>query len=492
MNAASTANTLDRVTRFTLRLYPHWWRERYADEVIDTLLEMKRRRPHERGELLHLAMRGVWTRARTSAAFWGGLLILGVMLWAPMGSGGNPFLAERYWPALLSLPTQAAALVLPLAAAIVALQAHANKRRIADMMDGRRRLGTAAQSAAPVLATVIVGYLLVLAVALITSGLPAAFDPDALLVPLSFLALSLGALSIGFLFGSLMPPAIAAPLVAVLLYAWYRMPESVNGSVLAWRDVTGFGITQCCLWLDVVPDPRAQLIAIVGGAAVTWIAAALVVVRPGWRRAGASALTASLIVTTLVAAAPLVPQLGERSVAQRPLAELKCEGTEPQICLWPEQRSEYRTEIHRVITDAYRRGLAAGLPMRATVTPYVNGLGEGQKSGSPINEVPLRLGDSDAEILTNYGQAVYASEACPSEGDATSQAELYRRLGVQYAIALLLGSGEADALPVMDHSATEGLASTRYTRDEVRDLIGVHNTTEARTTVDQWLASCGT
>jgi hypothetical protein len=164
-----------------------------------------------------------------------------------------------------------------------------------------------------------------------------------------------------------------------------------------------------------------------------------------------------VVVVGLTAAAPLVPQLGERSVAQRPLAELQCEGAEPQICLWPEQNSEYRTETNRVITDAYRRGLAAGLPMRATVTPYVNGLGEGQKTDSPINEVAMRLGDSDAEILKNYGQAVYASEACS-----------VRDIGVQYAIALLLGS------------------------DEAGERSGVHNTPEARTTVDQWLASCDT
>jgi hypothetical protein len=491
MRAASTANTLDRATRFALRLYPDTWQERYADEVIDTLLELRRRRPHERRELLHLATRGLWLRARTSAAFWGGLLILGVMLWAPLGSGGTVFLAERYWPALLSLPTQAAIFVLPLTAAAVALQAHAHRRKIADAEGGSKRLGAAALAAAPVLATLIFGYLLVLTLALATSGLPTAFAADALLVPLSFFALALGALSVGLVFGILMPPAIGAPLVAVLLYAWYRMPESVGGSVLAWRDVTGSGITQCCLWLDVVPDPRAQLIAIVGGAAVTWIAAALMALQPGWKRAGASTLAALVVVLGLTAAAPLVPQLGQRSVAQRPIAELQCEGTEPQICLWPEQQSEYRTGIREVITDAYRRGLAAGLPMRATVTPYVNGLGEGQKAGSPINEVPMQLGDSDAEILKNYGQAVYASEACPAAGDATSSAELYRDTGVRYAIALLLGSEEAGALPVMDHSATEGLASTRYTPDEVRDLIGVHNTTEARATVDRWLASCG-
>jgi hypothetical protein len=128
--------------------------------------------------------------------------------------------------------------------------------------------------------------------------------------------------------------------------------------------------------------------------------------------------------------------------------------------------------------------------MRAAVTPYVSGLSDGQEHGSPINAVSMRLGDSDAAILASYGQAVYTSESCVVPG-AVDGPTFGREQGVQYAIALLLGAEPEAALPRMEHSVELRLPAIAYTPAEVQDLIGVHNITEARTTVNNWLASCG-
>jgi hypothetical protein len=486
----SSREVLDPATRLALRLYPDSWREHYGAEVADTLLELRRRRPGDRLEVLHLALRGLWLRARSSSAFWGGLLLVASTLWAAT-DGRTPFLEERYWPALLSLPASGAFLLLPLAASISALQGHRHRMRTASLRDPKRRVVTAAWAAAPVLAALAVGYALVLVLALLVSGLPAAGDLTALLVPVSLLALAAGAVSVGFVFGSLMPRAVAAPLVGVLLYAWFRMPEPIGGSVLAWRQVTGVGLTWCCLWLDVVPNFHSQLIVILTGALLTGVAGALIRMGPSRRQVGTAVVAAVSVVAVLVAVTPLVPRLGERGEVQRDFADLQCEGKAPQICLWPEQQAEYADRVRPVITDAYRRGLAAGLPMRTAVAPYIGSLGQGQKTGSPIDEVPMRLTDTDSDILTAYGSSVYASEACPIPDANATTADLYREIGVQYAIAVLLGADETAVLPQMEHSAEERLPAIRYTPDEVRDLIGVHDQADARAAVERWLASCG-
>ncbi len=487
MTYPRTIEPLGPTTRLAIRLFPEWWREQYGTEVVDTLIELRQRRHGNLLEDLHLASRGVWLRARTSPAFWGGILLLIVMLWAS-GQGPNAFLVERYWPALLTAGGSSAPLTLPLAAVIAALQRHRHSKRAASIVGPRKRVATAALSMAPVLAGLLVGYLLVILLSLLASGLPATGAPSALIVPLSFAGLALGAVAVGFVLGNLLPPVIAAPLAGVLLYAWYSMP--LGGSVLAWRNVTGAGLTQCCLWVDVVPHPQAQLIAIASGASITGITLMLFALRPGVLRSVSTAAAALSIAAILVAVAPSVPELGQTSQVGRDLTQLQCEGTTPQVCLWPEQEADFGTEIRPVVAQAFRRGVAAGLPMRSAVTPYVGGLSAGQERGSPINEVSMRLGDSDAEILASYGQAVYASESC-AVPHAVESAEFVRQVGVQYAIALLLGAEPAAALPHMEHSVEERLSLIAYTPDEVRDLIGVHNIAEARNAVDRWLAACG-
>ncbi|MBC7762329.1 MAG: hypothetical protein H7201_11150 [Candidatus Saccharibacteria bacterium] len=480
------AEPLGLTTRVAIRLFPQWWREQYGAEVIDTLLEVRQRRNGNLLEDFHLAARGLWLRARSSPSFWGGLMLLGVMLWVS-GQGPNGFLVERYWPAVLTAGGSSAPFALPLAAVIAALQGHRHARRAEAHDNGRKRVSVAAWSMAPILATLLLGYLVVVLLTLLTSGLPATGTPGALIVPLSFAGLALGAVTVGFALGAALPPVVAVPVAGVLLYAWYSMP--LDGAVLAWRNVTGAGLTQCCLWVDVVPHPQAQLIAIVSGAALTAITLLLVAARPGIHRSLSFAGVAVSIAAILLAVAPSVSALGQATLVGRDLTEVQCEGKAPQVCLWPEQDAEFGPAIRPVITQAFDRGVAAGLPMRAAVTPYVAGLSDGQQHESPINALSMRLGDSDAAILASYGQAVYASESC-TVPSAIDDPQFAGELGVQYAIALILGAEPATALPHIEHSAEARLPPIAYTPAEVRDLIGVHNITEARTTVNNWLASC--
>ncbi|TFD49298.1 hypothetical protein E3T55_11605 [Cryobacterium frigoriphilum] len=481
-----TVQPLGRTTRVAIRLFPQWWREQYGAEVVDTLLELRQRRNGNLLDDFHLAARGLWLRARTSPSFWGGLVLLIVMLWTS-GQGPNAFLVERYWPAVLTAGGSSAPFALPLAAVIAALQGHRHARRAAARVDARKRVSEAAWSMVPVLATLLLGYLVVVLLSLLTSGLPATGSPSALIVPLSFAGLALGAVAVGFALGAVLPPVVAVPVAGVLLYAWYSMP--LDGAALAWRNVTGAGLTQCCLWVDVVPHPQAQLIAIVSGVALTAITLLLVAARPSMQRSVSFAGVAVSIMAILVAVAPSVSALGQASQVGRDLTELRCEGTSPQVCLWPEQDAAFGPAIRPVLTQAFERGVAAGLPMRAAVTPYVGGLSDGQRHESPINAVSMRLGDSDAAILASYGQAVYASESCAVPG-AVDGPDFAGEQGVHYAIALLLGAEPAAALPRIEHSVEERLPSIAYTPAEVRDLIGVHNIAEARTTVNNWLASC--
>ncbi|WP_146071671.1 hypothetical protein [Cryobacterium sp. Y50] len=487
MSYPVTVKPLAPTTRLAIRLFPQWWREQYGTEVVDTLVEVRQRRHGDLLEDFHLASRGLWLRARTSPSFWGGLVLLIVMLWASW-QGPNAFLVERYWPAVLTAGGSSAPFALPLAAAIAAMTGHQHGRRAASGVGPRRRVARAAWAMTPVLASLLLGYLVVVFLSLLVSGLPATGSPSALIVPLAFAGLALGAVAVGFALGAVLRPVLAVPVAGVLLYAWYSMP--LDGVVLAWRNVTGAGLTQCCLWVDVVPHPQAQLIAIASGTVLAAITLLLVAVRPGVPRSVSFAGAAVAIVALFVAVAPSVPALGQASQVARNLTELQCEGTSPQVCLWPEQDAEYGPAIRPVVTEAFHRGVAAGLPMRAAVTPYVGGLSDGQEHGSPINAVSMRLGDSNAAILASYGQAVYTSENCAVPG-AVDAPTFAREQGVQYAIALLLGAEPEAALPRMEHSVELRLTAIAYTPAEVRDLIGVHNVAEARTIVNNWLASCG-
>lgn len=487
MSYPVTVEPLGPTTRLAIRLFPEWWREQYGAEIVDTLVELRQRRHGDLLEDFHLASRGLWLRARTSPSFWGGLVLLIVMLWAS-GQGPNVFLVERYWPAVLTAGGSSAPFALPVAAVIAAVQGRRHARRAVSSVGSRKRVVMAAWSMAPVLASLLLGYLVVVLLSLLTSGLPATGSPSALIVPLAFAGLALGAVAVGFALGTVLAPVVAVPVAGVLLYAWYSVP--LDGAVLAWRNVTGAGLTQCCLWVDVVPHQQAQLIAITSGAALAAISLLLVAVRAGVPRSVSFAGVAVAIVAILVAVAPSVPALGQASQVARDLTELECEGTSPQVCLWPEQDAEYGPAIRPVVTQAFHRGVAAGLPMRAAVTPYVGGLSSGQEHGSPINAVSMRLGDSDAAILASYGQAVYTSESCAAPNVVDGPA-FAREQGVQYAIALLLGAEPDTPLPHIEHSVEERLTSIAYTPAEVRTLLGVHNIAEARTTVNNWLASCG-
>ena len=486
MSYPVTVESLGPTTRLAIRLFPEWWREQYGTEIVDTLVELRQRGSANLLEDVHLASRGIWLRARSSPAFWGGISLLIVMLWTS-GQGPNVFLVERYWPALLTAGGSSAPFALPVAAMIAALQGHRHGRRSAAHAGPRKRVATAALSMAPVLATLLVGYLLVVLLSLLVSGLPAAGSPNALIVPLSCAGLAVAAVAIGVVLGNMMPRVVAVPLAGVLLYAWYWVP--LDGTVPAWRNVAGAGLTQSYLWIDVVPNPQAQLIAITSGAAITGISLLLLALRPGQLRLVSAAAAALSVVAVLLVVAPSVPAHGHAGQVGRDLADLQCAGTAPRVCLWPEQEAGFGTEIRPVVTSAFRRGVAAGLPMRSAVTPYVGGLSDGQELGSPINEVSMRLGDSDAAILASYGQAVYASESCATP-DIVDGVGFGRELGVHYAIALLLGAEPAAALPRIEHSVEAGLTPTAYTPDEVRDLIGVHNRAEARSAVKSWLASC--
>jgi hypothetical protein len=485
MSVTSRMETLDPLTRVALLVYPRTWRERYGDEVIDTLLQVSPK--SQRAEALHLGARGLWLRARSSVPFWGGLVILSLMLWAGM-QAANGFTVERYWPALLTYAGASLPLTLPLAGAIAAWQGHAAARREAQSSTSRDRLLQAARKLWPVLAPLVLGYLAVLVTTVSTSGLPAAASPEAMLVPLSLFGLAVTACSFGYILGTVLHAGLAVPAAGVLLYAWYRMPEPVGGSVLAWRHVTGFNLSDCCLWVDVAPNPTSQVIALASGAIAVWLLALLVWIRPGWRRAVAVTAAALALATVLAVVAPTVPRLGEAGWVPRDAAALVCSGAAPQVCLWPEQSAERHTELDALFRTAYAKGVDAGLPMRPAVTPVLAHLSRSLDTRSNINEVHVPLNSTVDQVLANYGDAVYRASGCAI---APSSDESYEReLGVEYAIAVILGANADAALPHLEHSAEARLPAIAYSAAEVRDLIGVHDEQEARAVVSEWLGGC--
>ena len=74
---------MTRALDTAIAMHPKDWRERYAREVRDTLEDVADahggRVPI--AEILSLGARGLWLRVSGSFSFWGGLVIIALMVW---------------------------------------------------------------------------------------------------------------------------------------------------------------------------------------------------------------------------------------------------------------------------------------------------------------------------------------------------------------------------------------------------------------------------
>lgn len=441
----------DWSTRNVLRLYPQRWRDEFEQEVIGTLLDVaeseQRTRP-SLAELVPLALRGAWLRARGSVVFWVGLVIIAVMIWG-VGQSFDGFLSERYWPVVLAKAGTGLVLALPLAGACAAWQA--GRRR--SVVPLPRRLKNLLLDAAGPAIFVGIGYLAAIVGQLLASGWPLSLTPDAG-SPLAFLSMLLAALAVGSLLGTLAHRMVAAPLAWIALSFWYFL-SSLTGDP-AWSNLTGLNVSG---WgpstLYEVSQPVVVATTSIAALAIVVLTVGLIVakVTRGWVWAGVLALLIAIAVPVNSAALTATPGLGP---AARPATDLVCEGDAPRICLWPEQDAASGDLVRGTITGAYQRAVALGFP----VEPVVSVL---DREGATY--LYYRQQAMVDRLLTNYAAELTYPFACYTlEGEqlptTTNEYELAQGAAA-FAAAWALGADMEAARPVIQMGGDASEAPTK-------------------------------
>lgn len=442
--------------RVALALHPAAWRATHEDEVMSTLLDLADdnggRVPSS--EVALLAAQGAWMRARTSVVFWGGILVLALMLWAQSRQFSG-FVAEPYWNEVLSAGAGGFLVVLPIAGTLTAWST-------ATATTARVRV----RRAGPILVAVLVGYVVTVIGMLSATGWPASPHLN-LAIPAAIVAFAVTAVGVGVIAGALVPRPWATAVTLVLLGTWYL--GAWTNYDIALRNLTGTNILMAPSGID--RDIPAQALASVLLTAVVVVAVAGIVSATSARRGRMLTVLGAVLAGAVVLVATISgPTRVEAMSVPRDPAQLVCAGSQPSVCLWPEEEALNGATQRPLIARAAATAESLGVPVPAV-------LASGSTEGSLASGTRT---DADG-ILTTTAAAL----VIPWRDDA---GDVNDHLAVTYSLALLFGADSVAALPGMSVVSRTTFVEHRLTADEVRDTLGVHDTTEARALVKAWLA----
>ena len=438
--------------RVALALHPAGWRATHELEVMSTLLDLADdnagRIPSS--EIALLAWQGAVMRARGSIAFWGGLAAIALMLWV-QSQQFYGFVTAPYWNEVLTSSAGGFIVVLPIAGALAAWST-------ATADSARSRL----RRSLPVLVATLLAHLATVVVVIATSGWPASSIVNPA-IPAAVVAFAATAVGVGVIAGAVLPRAWATLLTLALLAAWYL--GAWTNYDIALRNLTGTNILLFPAGIDRDVPPQALVSVLLTAIGVVAVA---VIVSATLRRRGrvVTALCAVLAAAVVVVSSVASPTLTEAMSVPRDTAELVCAGSQPSICLWPEQNASQRP----LIADAASTAVALGVPVPAV-------LSSGSTEGSLGS-----LTRADADSVLNSAAAALV---LPWRDDAGSVDDPF---AVTYALALLFGADSVAVLPALGVVSPETGREHRLTTDEVQDRLGVHDTAEAQQLVEKWLA----
>lgn len=438
--------------RLALALHPAEWRATHEHEVMSTLLDLADdnagRVPSS--EIALLAWQGAVMRARTSVAFWGGLVAVALMLWA-QSQQFSGFLADKYWNEVLTASAGGFLVVLPLVGALAAFSA-------ATATTGRARL----RRALPILVGTLIAYLLTVIGVIAVSGWPASSIVNPA-IPAAIVAFAATAVGVGVIAGAVLSRWWATGATLVLLGTWYL--GAWTNYDISLRNLTGTNILLFPAGLDRDVSPEAVVSVLLTAAGV--VAVATVVSATARRRARiVTVLSAVLAAIAVVVAMAASPTLTEAMSVPRDPAQLVCAGSQPSICLWPEQDASQRP----LVADAAATAASLGVPVPAV-------LASGSTEGSLGS-----LTRTDADSVLNSAAAALVLPWRDDAGEADDA------LAVTYALALLFGADSVAVLPGMSVVSPSTYVEHRLTPDEVQSRLGVHDAVEARAVVEAWLA----
>ena len=458
---------MSRLLEVAIAAHPATWRERYAEAVRGTLLDVADdaggRIPVS--ETLPLALRGLWMRARRSVAFWGGLVVIAILVASALTTPLFFFEQSTTWYAIvLNDGLQFALLVLGL------LGAWAGARSRREGITGAApRLRRFAVDLLPALAATAVGYVAAFVVLCLRFGLPFAAW-STLLVVLAQAAVVLAAIAIGQMSGAVLPRAIAvfvAP-AAVAIFLIQLFSRQSPLMVSRWDFYSGIAYE-----VNASPAIRVTITCMVV-LAVALLAAAL---RPLWLR------IVPVLAIAAVAAAVwfFAPQyIAEPAYVPRAESELICSDEEPVLCLWPEQDAAYGDRVRAQMADAYATAVDLGLPVddaapRSVVRYGLTGISVQEGVSGDLNPADAGMGMSGLgpdNLVNAYAWSMLFGRWTGAGGDDESKQLIY-------SIAILLG-GSVD---------TNGPETTMPDFGiRLLEPAVVPDEDEARAIVERWLS----
>jgi hypothetical protein len=471
--------------RLSIAVFPEAWRERYADEVADTLDDVARASGRSRpplGDLLSLFVRGLALRARGSVAFW--LIAAGVVVQLLLLSQYG-LAVDRSWTSIAARSATGLLLGLPVVAGAAAWT---SGRRAALRLPTGARLRGALRDAAAVAAVALAGWLAVAVGVLLATGLPAApsFDAGFLLGPA---AMIVGAIAVGTAIGSIGRDRVLRGILVVAagmaVYGWLQS-NWWQGADLGWRRITGFDLLDSSATLGAAADQRSVLLVAVGAVVLVGLAALVVAIPGAALRAPAVTVLAVLSILALSLSSPmLLPFVGSSphtydSDASRTSAELDCRGTAPAICLWPEQQALDGDRIRALLTAAHADAAALGVPVADRITMS-------SQSVAGADQISTRTDATSQRILETYAAQLVYTHPC-----AALPVTLRDNPpdGAVFGLTILMG-GDPAAVPVTPRPGIEMSKPIQYLdRAAARDYLGVHDRADAAARVHDWFA-CG-
>jgi len=438
--------------RIALALHPAAWRATHELEVMSTLLDLADdnagRIPS--AEIALLAWQGAVMRARGSVAFCGGILALALMLWA-QSRAFYGFVTEPYWNAVLTSSAGGFLIVLPIAGTLAAWST-------ATARSARERL----RRVAPILLATLAAYVVTVIVVISASGWPAStiLNPAIPAVVVAFAATAVG---VGVIAGAVLPRVWASAAALLLLGTWYL--GAWTNYDIALRNLTGTNILLFPAGLDRDVPPQALVSVLLTALGVVAVAAIVTAIASRRGRI-VTVLFAMVAAAAVFVASVASPTLSEAMNVPRDTTQLVCAGSQPSVCLWPEQDASQRP----LIADAASTAAALGVPVPAV-------LSSGSTEGSLGS-----LTSADADGILNSAAAALVQ---PWRDDAGEPDDV---LAVTYGLALLFGADSVAVLPGISVVSPTTYIEHRLTPDEVQDRLGVHDIAEARQIVEKWLA----
>jgi hypothetical protein len=462
-----------------LATYPASWQDKYAAEIFDVLHETATATTRGRlpwGEVAALMVRGIAMRARISLAFWGGIVVVGLFIWAS-SIEMTSFWATGAWNDFFIRSASGLAVALPVVAALAAIRGHRSKRVMG--FGARARAARMARDCWPFLAAIVMGWLIAFVSEVVEVPAPSVPDGNPLIL-LSLVAISAGAISVGYAVGTFIHPVLAVPALLGCLFWWFLTPTWLGNDSLKWSNVTGYNLFSSTTGLGSVPVPQALLVVPVGALSAVAIAAGIVTLSVEWMRRVASLLVVSLVITGGVLFSPqLLKYVGAQQVGARIQSDMVCSGAAPRVCIWPEQLTVPGiSAAQETLNSAYKRAAAVGLIMPTSIVP-----GE---TNQPVHKATTMYFWGSAtdtnQLVVSYATRIADDSTCY---DRASEHDL---LAAEYSTAVIMGVQTSRALPSIQQTPADSDRSMSLAKGQVATYLGVKTASQAEAIAVAWNA----